>query len=160
MFSTNPNRRIKNGFRSSPTAYRHGIRINVRTVAKESPQTTEIAMGERNLAWPVEKKARGMRPPTVVTVVSRTGLSRTMPEVTMACSVGTPSLLARFVKSTRINESFTTTPIRAIKPIMERKLKGSPMIKWPMTTPSRAKGMAAMTMRGWRKDLKSDPRMK
>ncbi len=82
---TNPNSRINSGFRSSPTAYRHGIRINVRMVAKESPQTTEIAMGERNLAWPVEKKARGMRPPTVVTVVSKTGLSRTMPEVIIAC---------------------------------------------------------------------------
>ncbi len=82
---TIPNKRINGGLRSSPTAYRHGIRINVRTVAKESPQTTEMAMGERNLAWPVEKKARGMRPPTVVTVVSRTGLSRTIPEVIMAC---------------------------------------------------------------------------
>ncbi len=77
-------------------AYRQGMRMSVRIVAKERPQTTDMAIGERNLACPVAKKARGIRPPTVVTVVRRTGLSRATPEARIASSRVAPSFRARF----------------------------------------------------------------
>ena len=147
-------------FRSSSMAYRQGTRIRVRRVAKESPHTTEMAMGERNLAWPLEKKARGIRPPTVVTVVSSTGRRRAVPEARIASSREIPASRDRLIKSTRMRESFTTTPTSATRPIIERKLRGSPIMRWPMTTPARAKGMAAITMNGWMNDWKSEPRMK
>ena len=132
----------------------------MRTVAKDRPQTTEMAMGERNFAWPVAKKARGTRPPTVVTVVSMTGLSRTMPDWMMESYAGVPLLRLRLMKSTRMRESLTTTPARAMKPMRDMKLRFSPMTRWPITTPPREKGIAAMTMNGCRNDLNREPSTK
>ena len=60
------------------------IKIKVRIVAKLNPQTMDIAMGERNRACPVAKKASGVKPPTVVTVVSKIGRKRAIPDSRIA----------------------------------------------------------------------------
>jgi len=61
---------------SSTMAYEQGIMIRVRTVETVNPKMMEMAMGERNLAWPEAKKPKGVRPATVVAVVRRIGRRR------------------------------------------------------------------------------------
>ena len=44
--------------------------MRVRTVETGSPKMIEMAIGERNLAWPEAKNPKGVRPATVVMVVT------------------------------------------------------------------------------------------
>ena len=56
-------------------AYEQGIMMRVRTVETVNPKMMEMAMGERNLAWPEAKEPRGVSPATVVAWVRRIGRS-------------------------------------------------------------------------------------
>ena len=59
------------------------------------------------------------------------------------------------MKSTSTRLSFTTTPERAIIPNRDIIEKFIPIIRWPTTAPLSPKGMADITTRGWKYDLKS-----
>ena len=61
---------------SSTMAYEQGIMMRVRTVETVNPKMMEMAIGERNLAWPEAKKPRGVKPAAVVMVVKRMGRRR------------------------------------------------------------------------------------
>ena len=55
----------------------------------------------------------------------------------------------RFTKLTRTRESLTTTPIRAIIPIIGRIPIGVKLIRRPTITPTILNGITAITKRGW-----------
>ena len=99
-----------------------GRTIRIRAVALMSPKEIEIAMGIRNPAWKDRSSMSGVRPRTVVMVVSRIGRSRRRPAATSASLNGSPSLRLVLKNCTRISESLTTIPLRATKPIRLRKV--------------------------------------
>lgn len=43
--------------------------------------------------------------------------------------------MRRLMNVTRIIESFTTIPVSATSPIIERIVSGKPITKWPTTAP-------------------------
>ena len=80
-----------------------------------SPPNITMAKGEIN---GLVEMAIGIKPPIAVNVVKIMGRNRTSPASRMASSMGIPSLLNWFVKSTNKIVFFTSIPARAIMPIV------------------------------------------
>ena len=80
------------------------------------------------------------------------GRKRTAPASMTARSMGMPSARRNSMKSTRMMELRTTMPAPAMKPIMEVAVKNAFNIQCAGIVPISENGMAAMIIKGVRKD--------
>ncbi len=87
-------------------------------------------------------------------VVSKIGRQRRKPASRTAWNGPLPSMRLRLMRSMRISESFTTTPVRATTPNMLKKFSGISRKAfrktWPHTAPTNPNGIALMTIIGCR----------
>ena len=120
----------------------------VSNVAKASPNAMLTAIGFQLSTWLEVDRRIGINPAMVVTVVIRIGRSRTVPALIREFHLSTPFSLSLFTKSTRISESFTTTPARASTAIRVIIENGSAVMIKPNITPMMAKGIVSITMKG------------
>ena len=95
----------------------------------------------------------GVRPTNVVREVKNIGLNLLGPASKTASIILFPSLRYRLIKSTITRLSFTTTPVKATKPIIDRTEKLIPIIRCPSTAPVKPNGIEDITTRGWKYDM-------
>ena len=91
---------------------------------------------------------RGTNPINVVTEVRIIGLNLTAPAFDTASSMSCPSSLSLLIVMTRTKLAFTTTPLNAIIPRIEKKTKGVFIIKWPNIAPIAPKGITLIMTNG------------
>lgn len=121
-----------------------GTMSNVMGVAKSSPHAMDRAAGIRYCACSDVSNSSGISPHTVVTVVRKMARSRVPPACSKdVCRFSPLSLKSlNLVIITRL--SLTTTPMTTIIPKNERMESKVPVIKWPITAPTKPKGMTDM----------------
>ena len=124
------------------------MRIKVIIVANRTPNPRLSAIGMRNFAWILFSNNIGESPKNVVSVVRMIGLNLAIAQSRTNSMRLLSAVRLRLIKSTKIRESLTTTPVKATMPINDINPKAYPVKTWPHTAPIIPKGIALMIIMG------------
>ena len=97
---------------------------------------------------------KGTSPMNVVTEVKIIGLNLTAPALETASSILCPSSLNLLMVITRTRLAFTTTPLNAIIPRIEKNTRAVSIKKCPNIAPIAPKGITLMITKGCKYDFR------